>query len=146
MARSEPIAEASLPDILARCRPGTAMAAMMLMIATTISNSIKVKPPLPLSLITLLLQPRIFRPRNSGHGYQSATFGDTRQTAVCHVVERDYTSHGPIRDGTHGAADPTYPDGDAASQPTSTAAAITVVHSPFLSPTAVWVTFWVRTI
>ena len=30
--------------------------------------------------------------------------------------------------------------------PTRTAAAITVVQSPFLSPTAVWVTFWVRTI
>src|SRR5204863_7435450 len=30
--------------------------------------------------------------------------------------------------------------------PTSTAAATTVVQRPFLSPTAVWVTFWVRTI
>ena len=30
--------------------------------------------------------------------------------------------------------------------PTSTAAATTVVHRPFLSPTAVCVTFWVRTI
>ena len=32
------------------------------------------------------------------------------------------------------------------TQPTSTAAATTVVQRPFLSPTAVWVTFWVRTI
>lgn len=31
-------------------------------------------------------------------------------------------------------------------QPTMTAAAITVVQSPCLSPTAVWVMFWVRTI
>jgi hypothetical protein len=44
MARSEPIAEDSLPDIRARSRPGTAIAAMMPMIATTISSSISVKP------------------------------------------------------------------------------------------------------
>jgi len=31
-------------------------------------------------------------------------------------------------------------------QPTNTAAATTVVQRPFLSPTAVCVTFWVRTI
>ena len=33
-----------------------------------------------------------------------------------------------------------------ADYPTRTAAATTVVQRPFLSPTAVWVTFWVRTI
>src|SRR5216684_3921977 len=44
MARSEPMAEASLPDIRARSKPGTAIAAMMPMIATTISSSIRVKP------------------------------------------------------------------------------------------------------
>ena len=38
------MADVSLPVIRARSSPGTAMAAMMLMIATTISNSIKVKP------------------------------------------------------------------------------------------------------
>ena len=32
------------------------------------------------------------------------------------------------------------------THPTNTATAITVVQSPPLSPTAVWVTFWVRTI
>src|ERR1700730_11659191 len=46
MARSDPMADASLPDIRARSRPGTAMAAMMPMIATTISNSMRVKPEL----------------------------------------------------------------------------------------------------
>ena len=44
MARSEPIADASLPEIRARNRPGTAIAAMMPMIATTISSSINVNP------------------------------------------------------------------------------------------------------
>jgi hypothetical protein len=44
MARIEPMADASLPDILARSNPGTAIAAMMPMMATTISNSINVKP------------------------------------------------------------------------------------------------------
>src|SRR4051812_36159878 len=44
MARSEPIADASLPDIRARSNPGTAIAAMMPIIATTISSSIRVKP------------------------------------------------------------------------------------------------------
>src|SRR5437763_1381714 len=44
MARSDPIADASLPDMRARSRPGTAMAAMMPMIATTISNSMRVNP------------------------------------------------------------------------------------------------------
>ena len=44
MARTEPIADDSLPDMRARRRPGTAMAAMMPMIATTISSSISVKP------------------------------------------------------------------------------------------------------
>src|SRR5204863_2631856 len=44
IARSEPIADASLPDMRARRRPGTAIAAMMPMIATTISSSMRVKP------------------------------------------------------------------------------------------------------
>jgi hypothetical protein len=44
MARSEPIADASLPEMRARSRPGTAIAAIMPMIATTISSSIRVKP------------------------------------------------------------------------------------------------------
>ena len=44
MARNEPIADTSFPDILARSRPGTAIAAMMPMIATTISSSMSVKP------------------------------------------------------------------------------------------------------
>src|SRR5438477_12878519 len=38
------MADASLPDIRARRRPGTAIAAMMPMIATTISSSMRVKP------------------------------------------------------------------------------------------------------
>ena len=38
------MADVSLPVILARRSPGTAIAAMMLMIATTISSSIRVKP------------------------------------------------------------------------------------------------------
>ena len=44
MARTEPMADASLPDMRARRRPGIAMAAMMPMIATTISSSMSVKP------------------------------------------------------------------------------------------------------
>src|SRR5437773_6434764 len=44
IARSEPIPDASLPAILARSNPGMAIAAMMPMIATTISNSMRVKP------------------------------------------------------------------------------------------------------
>ena len=44
MARSDPIAEASLPAMRARSRPGIAIAAMMPMIATTISSSMSVKP------------------------------------------------------------------------------------------------------
>src|SRR5215217_4393423 len=44
IARSDPIADASLPDMRARRRPGTAIAAIMPMIATTISSSIRVKP------------------------------------------------------------------------------------------------------
>src|SRR5688572_26185444 len=44
MVRIEPMADASLPDMRARIRPGTAMAAMIPMMATTISSSISVKP------------------------------------------------------------------------------------------------------
>src|SRR5215471_11996482 len=44
IARSEPIADASLPEMRARSRPGTAIAAMMPMIAMTISSSMRVKP------------------------------------------------------------------------------------------------------
>src|SRR3954471_4070842 len=44
IARSEPMADASLPDMRARRRPGTAIAAMMPMIATTINSSMRVKP------------------------------------------------------------------------------------------------------
>src|SRR5512145_951045 len=56
MVRMDPIAEASLPDMRARSRPGTAIAAMMPMMATTISNSISVKPLLPRILMTLSLK------------------------------------------------------------------------------------------
>src|SRR5262252_222682 len=55
MARSEPIAEASLPDIRARRRPGTAIAAMMPIIATTISSSISVNPCCARTFIIRLL-------------------------------------------------------------------------------------------
>lgn len=44
MARSDPMAGASFPAILARSRPGTAMATITPMIVTTISSSISVKP------------------------------------------------------------------------------------------------------
>ena len=44
MARIDPMADASLPDMRARSRPGTAIAAMIPMIATTMSSSINVKP------------------------------------------------------------------------------------------------------
>ena len=44
MVRIEPMPDASLPDMRARSRPGTAIAAMMPMMATTINNSISVKP------------------------------------------------------------------------------------------------------
>src|SRR6516225_3807211 len=44
IVRSEPAAEDSLADILARIKFGIAMAAMIRMIATTISNSIREKP------------------------------------------------------------------------------------------------------
>ena len=46
------MADASFPDILARCKPGIAIAEMIPMIATTISNSMSVNP---LSLFELLL-------------------------------------------------------------------------------------------
>src|SRR5579863_8816436 len=44
IARRDPIADASLPEMRARSNPGTAIAAMMPMIATTISSSMRVKP------------------------------------------------------------------------------------------------------
>ena len=44
IARSDPIAAASLLDIRARSSPGTAIAAMTPMIAITISSSIRVNP------------------------------------------------------------------------------------------------------
>src|SRR6202163_664058 len=59
MARSEPIADASLPDMRARSRPGTAIAAMMPMIATTISSSINVKPFALRIFITISFKPFI---------------------------------------------------------------------------------------
>src|SRR5215831_2206025 len=44
MVRTEPTADASLADIRARIRFGMAIAAMIRMMATTISNSISEKP------------------------------------------------------------------------------------------------------
>jgi hypothetical protein len=44
IARIDPIADASFPDIRARSKPGTAIEAMMPMMATTISSSISVNP------------------------------------------------------------------------------------------------------
>src|SRR4051812_40106790 len=55
IARSDPMADASLPAIRARSRPGTAIAAMIPMMATTISSSISVKP---LVLRILITSPR----------------------------------------------------------------------------------------
>jgi len=55
MARIDPMADASLPDMRARSRPGTAMAAMMPMMATTINSSMRVKPLLVCVLMVLLL-------------------------------------------------------------------------------------------
>ncbi len=43
-ARTDPMADASFPAMRARSRPGMAMAAMMPMMATTISSSMRVKP------------------------------------------------------------------------------------------------------
>jgi hypothetical protein len=55
MVRIDPIADASLPDMRARRRPGTAIAAMIPMIATTISSSISVNPLSSWILIDVLL-------------------------------------------------------------------------------------------
>src|SRR5262245_2237043 len=63
MARSDPIADVSLPDMRARRRPGTAIAAMMPMIATTISSSMSVKPFWLRTFMTLLLTKKIDWPR-----------------------------------------------------------------------------------
>ena len=52
MARTEPMADVSLPDIRARSRPGTAIAAMMPMIATTIKSSMSVKPSFFFNVLT----------------------------------------------------------------------------------------------
>ena len=61
IVRSEPAAEDSLADILARIRFGIAMAAMIRMIATTISNSMSEKPfPLLLFGFDLVSSPQSF--------------------------------------------------------------------------------------
>ena len=44
IARIEPMADASFPDMRARSNPGMATAAMIPMIATTMSSSMSVKP------------------------------------------------------------------------------------------------------
>ena len=54
IAFSDPIADVSLPVILDLSSPGTAMAAMMLIIATTMSNSIRVKPLSELLVIRIV--------------------------------------------------------------------------------------------
>src|SRR5438128_6790902 len=52
MARSEPMADASLPAMRALRSPGTAIAAIIPMMATTIRSSISVNPLLDCSLIS----------------------------------------------------------------------------------------------
>src|SRR4030095_4864802 len=54
MVRMPPMADVSLPDMRARSRPGTAIAAMMPMMATTISSSISVNPSFFFSILTTL--------------------------------------------------------------------------------------------
>src|SRR6185295_7602574 len=56
-ARSEPMADASFPAMRARRRPGTAIAAMIPMMATTISSSISVKP----LVLRIFMMPSSFR-------------------------------------------------------------------------------------
>src|SRR5262249_51732810 len=72
MARSDPMADASLPDIRARSRPGTAMAAMMPMMATTISNSINVKPLSLRTVMILVLSIRSIYGRGASAGQTQA--------------------------------------------------------------------------
>src|SRR5687767_15923411 len=55
IARIDPMADDSLPDMRARRSPGMAMAAMMPMIATTISSSMSEKPFWPLFLCISLM-------------------------------------------------------------------------------------------
>ena len=52
IARIDPIAQASLPEMRARTRPGMAMAAMIPMIATTMSSSISVNPAVRRNFMT----------------------------------------------------------------------------------------------
>src|SRR5262245_16249248 len=59
MARSEPMADDSLPDMRARRSPGTAIAAMTPRTATTISSSISVKPFWLRTFMTLLLTKKL---------------------------------------------------------------------------------------
>src|SRR6516225_6191809 len=73
IVRSEPAAEDSLADILARIKFGIAMAAMIRMIATTISNSISEKPSallcctFDLIFIASILYRNLFWWHNLGH-------------------------------------------------------------------------------
>src|SRR5471030_315093 len=53
IARTDAMADASLPAKRARSRPGMAIAAMMPMIATTISSSISVNPSVLCSVMSL---------------------------------------------------------------------------------------------
>ncbi len=66
-----------------------------------------------------------------------------RRMPTAHTVVR--STH-VCQDGTALISRRAREDRSAVGQPMSTAAATTVVHRPCLSPTAVWVTFWVRTI
>src|SRR5688500_16606365 len=85
MARSEPMADVSLPIIRARSRPGTAIAAMMPMRATTISSSISVKPSLLFRQRTLFTFESLTVQVESNGNATGSNRGVQRQRATRHA-------------------------------------------------------------
>src|ERR1700758_5414631 len=88
MERSEAAADASLADILARIKLGIAIAAMIRMIATTISSSISEKPfcCFRISFFPLLDSCRI----HAGHGDDSVDL----DVCICRAKVASYLGSG----------------------------------------------------
>src|SRR5262249_3882368 len=91
IARSDPIADASLPDMRARRRPGTAIAAMMPMIATTISSSMRVKRPSDLRNVISVSSKKLFDPACKARARPSA--GGCSAAHGCHALLRIDSPH-----------------------------------------------------
>src|SRR5687767_4969507 len=95
------MADDSLPDIRARNRPGTPIAAMMPMSATTISSSISVKPLFRDTRMTVCLNCKIAAVPKCAKSGRDAQQADCASDSFCHFLPSGVTLYSALLGASH---------------------------------------------